>query len=112
MFIVMENKNCIIHRAILRLGHHLHAKTLGAKQGLYGYTHTHNDNLKKRVDRKSASNPDVAEDVGNWEWSELLKKEDWWAVWLDFLPLIAGMLIYFPSSGMTPNQSLKKLSQV
>ena len=47
-----------------------------------------------------ASNPDVVKDVGKWEWSELLKKEDWWAVWLGFALLIAGMLIYFPQSGM------------
>ncbi len=45
---LLKNENCIIHRAILRLGHHLHAKTLGAKQGFYGYTHTHNDNLKRK----------------------------------------------------------------
>ncbi len=47
-----------------------------------------------------ASNPDVVKDVGKWEWSELLKKEDWWAVWLGFALLIAGMLIYFPQSGV------------
>ena len=46
-----------------------------------------------------AGNSDVVKDVGKWEWSELLKKEDWWAVWLGFALLIAGMLIYFPHSG-------------
>lgn len=41
---------------------------------------------------------DIVTDVGKWEWSELLKKEDWWAVWLGFTLLVAGMIIYFPSA--------------
>ena len=41
---------------------------------------------------------EIVTDVGKWEWSELLKKEDWWAVWLGFTLLIAGMIIYFPSA--------------
>ena len=40
----------------------------------------------------------VVQDVGKWEWSELWKKEDWWAIWLGFIVLIAGMLIYFPQN--------------
>ncbi len=46
-----------------------------------------------------ADNSDVVRDVGKWEWSELIRKEDWWAVWLGFALLIAGMLIYFPHAG-------------
>ena len=42
---------------------------------------------------------EVVRDVGKWEWSELIKKEDWWAIWLGFVILIAGMIIYFPHSG-------------
>lgn len=42
---------------------------------------------------------DVVRDVGRWEWSEMWKKEDWWAVWLGFAILIAGMFVYFPHSG-------------
>ncbi len=38
----------------------------------------------------------VVVDVGKWEWSELIKKEDWWAVWLGFFILLMGVLIYFP----------------
>ncbi len=41
----------------------------------------------------------IVVDVGKWEWSELWKKEDWWAIWLGFIILIAGMFIYFPHSG-------------
>jgi uncharacterized integral membrane protein (TIGR00698 family) len=42
---------------------------------------------------------DVVQDVGKWKWSELWKKEDWWAVWLGFALLILGMIIYFPHAG-------------
>ena len=41
----------------------------------------------------------IVRDVGKWEWSEMWKKEDWWAIWLGFAILIAGMLIYFPQAG-------------
>ena len=41
----------------------------------------------------------IVKDVGKWEWSELVKKEDWWAIWLGFFILIAGTLIYFPHAG-------------
>jgi uncharacterized membrane protein YadS len=41
----------------------------------------------------------VVVDVGKWEWSELLKKEDWWAVWLGFFILLMGVVIYFPQAG-------------
>ncbi len=46
-----------------------------------------------------SDNSQVVKDVGKWEWSEMWKKEDWWAIWLGFAILIAGMLIYFPSAG-------------
>ena len=45
------------------------------------------------------STPDVVRDVGKWEWSEMWKKEDWWAIWLGFAILIAGIIIYFPQAG-------------
>ena len=46
-----------------------------------------------------SSDGQVVSDVGKWEWSEMWKKEDWWAIWLGFIILFAGMLIYFPYSG-------------
>jgi len=42
------------------------------------------------------SDSQVVVDVGKWEWSELIKKEDWWAVWLGFFILLMGVIIYFP----------------
>ncbi len=41
-------------------------------------------------------NDDIVRDVGKWEWSELWKKEDWWAIWLGFAILIIGLLVYVP----------------
>ena len=35
-------------------------------------------------------------DQQKWEWSQLWKKEDWWAIWLGFLLIVVGMLIFFP----------------
>jgi uncharacterized membrane protein YadS len=45
------------------------------------------------------SDSQIVVDVGKWEWSELLKKEDWWAVWLGFFILLMGVFIYFPHAG-------------
>ncbi len=41
----------------------------------------------------------IVVDQGKWEWSEMWKKEDWWAIWIGFFILIAAMLVYFPHSG-------------
>lgn len=51
------------------------------------------------ADEKSS----VVVDQGKWEWSEMWKKEDWWAIWLGFIILIAGMFVYFPHSGDMKN---------
>ena len=45
------------------------------------------------------SDSQVVKDVGKWEWSELWKKEDWWAIWLGFFILLAGAVLYFPQAG-------------
>jgi uncharacterized membrane protein YadS len=38
----------------------------------------------------------IVYDSGKGSLSDLWKKEDYWAIWLGFILLIAGMLIYFP----------------
>ena len=45
------------------------------------------------------SGSQVVVDVGKWQWSEMWKKEDWWAVWLGFFILLMGVFIYFPHAG-------------
>jgi hypothetical protein len=44
----------------------------------------------------TADNVEIVRDVGKWEWSELFKKEDWLAIWLGFIILIVGVLIFLP----------------
>jgi len=41
----------------------------------------------------------IVVDQGRWAWSEMWKKEDWWAIWIGFFLLIAAMVVYFPHSG-------------
>ena len=31
-----------------------------------------------------------------WEWSEMWKKEDWWAIWLGAIILVVGLMIFLP----------------
>ena len=51
-----------------------------------------------------ANENDIVVDQGKWEWSEMWKKEDWWAIWIGFFILIAAMFIYFPHSGEMKNK--------
>ena len=39
----------------------------------------------------------VVVDAGKDSFSDLWKKEDYWAIWLGFFILILGIIIYFPS---------------
>ena len=39
---------------------------------------------------------EVVVDKGKWEWSELYKKEDWLAIWLGFIILVVGLMIFLP----------------
>jgi uncharacterized membrane protein YadS len=41
----------------------------------------------------------IVVDQSGWKWSEMWTKEDWWAIWLGFIILLAGMYVYFPHSG-------------
>lgn len=40
-------------------------------------------------------NSDVVVDTGKSSWSDLWRKEDYWAIWLGFIILIVGTFIYF-----------------
>jgi len=46
-----------------------------------------------------AEDSQVVKDIGKWEWSEMWKKEDWWAIWLAFFLLIVGLIAYMPRAG-------------
>jgi uncharacterized membrane protein YadS len=64
-------------------------------------------------DQKNSSKGDdsIVQDVGKWEWSELWKKEDWWAIWLGFAILIGGMFVYFPHAGSMKSKLEKAEAQ-
>lgn len=43
-----------------------------------------------------ATPPDVVIDKLSWQWSDFYKKEDWLAIWLGFILLIVGLIIFLP----------------
>ena len=51
---------------------------------------------------------DIVVDRGKWEWSEMWKKEDWWAIWLGFALLIAGLIIFLPRPPADMHEKLAK----
>jgi uncharacterized membrane protein YadS len=50
------------------------------------------------------SGSEVVRDVAKWEWSQLWKTEDWWAIWLGVVLLVIGMALYLPN----PPEGLKE----
>ncbi|MCG8334855.1 MAG: YeiH family protein [Proteobacteria bacterium] len=57
-------------------------------------------------------NDDIVRDVGKWEWSELWKKEDWWAIWLGFAILIIGLLIYVPRGPVSMESKIASANKI
>lgn len=53
------------------------------------------------------ANENIVVDQAGWEWSEMWKKEDWWAIWIGFFILIAAMFIYFPHTGEMKDKILQ-----
>lgn len=37
--------------------------------------------------------------LAKWTWSRLLRTKDWWAVWIGFILLAIGSIVYFPQAG-------------
>jgi uncharacterized integral membrane protein (TIGR00698 family) len=56
----------------------------------------------------SKQESDIVVDRGKWEWSELWRKEDWWAIWLGFVILITGLLIFLPRPPADMHEKLAK----
>jgi uncharacterized membrane protein YadS len=54
----------------------------------------------KQENESSSTGPDkdgASNDKNlKWDWSELRRKADWWAVWIGLAIILAGMVIYFP----------------
>ncbi len=56
----------------------------------------------------SKQQSDIVIDRGKWEWSELWKKEDWWAIWLGFVILVIGLVIFLPRPPADMHEKLAK----
>jgi len=61
--------------------------------------------------KTSNTEADVVVDRGATKLSDLWKKEDYWAIWLGFLMLMAGMLIYFNNAPADLEQKIAKANQ-
>ena len=42
-------------------------------------------------------NSDIVVDKGGASWSDLWKKEDYWAIWLGFVLLVIGLIVFLPA---------------
>ena len=55
---------------------------------------------------------DVVIDKGTSSLSDLWKKEDYWAIWLGFIMLLAGVIIYFNNAPANMNQEIVDANQI
>ncbi len=51
---------------------------------------------------------DVVRDVAKWEWSQLWRTEDWWAIWLGVTILAIGMIIFLPNPPVGLHEKITK----
>ena len=61
--------------------------------------------MEEKVESKESQ---VVVDKAGGQWSDLWKKEDYWAIWLGFLILIVGLIIYLPSGPADMREKLAK----
>ncbi|UCG78039.1 MAG: putative sulfate exporter family transporter [Nitrospirota bacterium] len=64
------------------------------------------------VGSSSQESPDVVMDSGKGQLSDLWKKEDYWAIWLGFLILIVGMVIFFPRAPEGAKETIAKQNEI
>ena len=55
---------------------------------------------------------DIVIDVAKTSISDLWTKEDYWAIWLGFLLLIFGMIIYFPNPPEDMHQKISQANEI
>jgi uncharacterized membrane protein YadS len=61
---------------------------------------------------QSSAGDSFVVDKQGWEWSQLWKKEDWWAIWLGFLLIVVGMLIFMPRGPAGMKETLTKADAI
>ncbi len=59
-----------------------------------------------------AESQDVVTDRGSARWSDLWKKEDYWAIWLGIVVLVAGLLIFLPARPKGMEETIAKSNAV
>ncbi|MCG8531635.1 MAG: YeiH family protein [Desulfovibrionales bacterium] len=62
--------------------------------------------------QQNAQQQDIVVDKGNAGWSDLLKLEDYWAIWLGFLILIIGLIIYLPNEPKNLRETIEKSNSI
>lgn len=61
------------------------------------------------MEAKIAKPPDdVVVDKPKWDWSDLWKKEDYWAIWLGIVILIVGLTIFLPRAPQGLQETIDK----
>lgn len=55
---------------------------------------------------------EVVVDKGHASWSDLIKLEDYWAIWLGFIILIAGLVIYLPNEPENLRETIAKSNAI
>ena len=66
----------------------------------------------KKQETKITNEDDVVVDKAEFKWSELYKKEDWWAIWLGAIVLIIGLLIFLPNPPKDLEQRLSEYNAI
>lgn len=59
-----------------------------------------------------ADQSNVVVDHGQSSWSDLWKKEDYWAIWLGFILLIAGILIFINGAPASYKETIDKSNEI
>jgi len=70
------------------------------------------DESVKNVLQDEENFGDVVTERAKSQWSDLWKKEDYLAIWLGFIILIVGMLIYFPRPPAGMNEKLAEANSI
>lgn len=61
---------------------------------------------------ENAQNENIVVDTGKSSWSDLIKLEDYWAIWLGFVLLIVGSIIYFSNAPKGMEETFAKSNAI
>ncbi|MFO7728621.1 MAG: putative sulfate exporter family transporter [Desulfonatronovibrio sp.] len=61
---------------------------------------------------QNPTQPEYVTDKAKWEWSALYKQEDWMAIWLGFIILLVGLIIFLPRPPADVDQKLSEAQTI